>query len=276
MTICGSLLKTSLWQGTRDEPLLGSGRQKPILQIPYSGRQLVSLLSQIVLAIPFVTIGCAIGRSHIYDVRAQFCNFVAQGLNIRTTGLPRRAWVAPWRYAILGGIFAGYFVLMFYGLKTAAPVATAAVFTLTPVMSAAFGWIFLRQTMTGRMALALAIGAAVAAPHAKVLSLNGDGAAMYTVQGLWTIAREELDVTTVVFANHAYRILGIELGRTGAGNAGPAASRLLDLSAPKIDWLQIAGGLGIPAVRASTAEAFDEAFEAAMTQRGPRFIEAAL
>ncbi|MBI1405438.1 MAG: acetolactate synthase large subunit [Caulobacter sp.] len=136
-------------------------------------------------------------------------------------------------------------------------------------------WLCLTGGAIGQ-GIPLAIGAAVAAPHAKVLSLNGDGAAMYTVQGLWTIAREELDVTTVVFANHAYRILGIELGRTGAGNAGPAASRLLDLSAPKIDWLQIAGGLGIPAVRASTAEAFDEAFEAAMTQRGPRFIEAAL
>ncbi|MBX3479359.1 MAG: acetolactate synthase large subunit [Caulobacter sp.] len=136
-------------------------------------------------------------------------------------------------------------------------------------------WLCLTGGAIGQ-GIPLAIGAAVAAPHAKVLSLNGDGAAMYTVQGLWTIAREELDVTTVVFANHAYRILGIELGRTGAGNAGPAASRLLDLGAPRIDWLQIAGGLGIPAVRASTAEAFDDAFEAAMTQRGPRFIEAAL
>ncbi|ATQ41755.1 acetolactate synthase large subunit [Caulobacter mirabilis] len=121
-----------------------------------------------------------------------------------------------------------------------------------------------------------AIGAAVACPDRKVLSLNGDGAAMYTVQGLWTIAREQLDVTTVVFANHAYRILNIEMGRTGAGNPGPAARKLLDLGEPRIDWVQVAGGLGIPAERVSTPEAFDAAFERAMNQKGPRFIEAAL
>ncbi|MDB5471910.1 MAG: acetolactate synthase large subunit [Caulobacter sp.] len=136
-------------------------------------------------------------------------------------------------------------------------------------------WLCLTGGAIGQ-GIPLAIGAAVAAPHAKVLSLNGDGAGMYTVQGLWTIARENLDVTTVVFANNAYRILGIELGRTGAGNPGPAAKTLLDLSNPKIDWQQIAGGLGISAERATTAEEFDAAFERAMNQRGPRFIEAAL
>ena len=77
-----------------------------------------------------------------------------------TTGLPRRAWVAPWRYLVLGGLLAAYFVLMFEGLKTADPVPAAAVFTLTPVMAAGFGWLLLRQRLTGRMALALAIGAA--------------------------------------------------------------------------------------------------------------------
>ena len=73
-----------------------------------------------------------------------------------TVGLPRSAWVAPWRYLVLGGLLAAYFVLMFEGLKTAAPVSAAAVFTLTPVMAAGFGWLFLRQHLTGRMALALA------------------------------------------------------------------------------------------------------------------------
>jgi len=77
-----------------------------------------------------------------------------------TTGLPRAALQAPWRYLVLGGLFAAYFVLMFEGLKTAAPVSAAAVFTLTPVMSAGFGWLFLRQVTTPRIALALAIGAA--------------------------------------------------------------------------------------------------------------------
>lgn len=79
---------------------------------------------------------------------------------LATTGLPRSAWVAPWRYLALGALLATYFVLMFEGLKTAPPVATAAVFTLTPVMAAGFGWQFLRQRLTGWMALALAIGAA--------------------------------------------------------------------------------------------------------------------
>jgi drug/metabolite transporter (DMT)-like permease len=76
-----------------------------------------------------------------------------------TTGLPRSAWVAPWRYLLLGGLLATYFVLMFEGLKTAQPVSAAAVFTLTPVMAAGFGWLLLRQRVTGRMALALVIGA---------------------------------------------------------------------------------------------------------------------
>ncbi len=78
---------------------------------------------------------------------------------LATTGLPRRAFVAPWRYLLLGALLAAYFVLMFEGLRTAAPVSTAAVFTLTPVMAAGFGWVMLRQRLTGRMALALGIGA---------------------------------------------------------------------------------------------------------------------
>lgn len=77
-----------------------------------------------------------------------------------TTGLPRSAFRAPWRYLVLGGVFGTYFVLMFAGLKTADPVSASAVFTLVPVMAAGFGWILLRQVMTRRMALALMIGAA--------------------------------------------------------------------------------------------------------------------
>ncbi|WP_394179460.1 DMT family transporter [Yoonia maritima] len=76
-----------------------------------------------------------------------------------TTGIPRSAAQAPWRYLVLAGFFTTYFVLMFEGLKTAAPVSAAAVFTLTPILSAAFGWLLLRQVLTGRMALALGIGA---------------------------------------------------------------------------------------------------------------------
>jgi drug/metabolite transporter (DMT)-like permease len=79
---------------------------------------------------------------------------------VATTGISRRTWDAPWRYLVLGGLLAAYFVLMFEGLKTAPPVSAAAVFTLTPIMAAGFGWLFLRQKLTGRMAVALAIGCA--------------------------------------------------------------------------------------------------------------------
>jgi drug/metabolite transporter (DMT)-like permease len=76
-----------------------------------------------------------------------------------TTGIPRAAVAAPWRYIVLAGFFTTYFVLMFEGLKTAPPVSAAAVFTLTPILSAGFGWLLLRQALTPRMALALTIGA---------------------------------------------------------------------------------------------------------------------
>lgn len=122
--------------------------------------------------------------------------------------------------------------------------------------------------------LPLAIGAAVAAPDRKVLSLNGDGSAMYTVQALWTMARENLDITVVVFANYTYRILNIEMQRTGAGEAGPSARKLLDLGDPNIDFVAVARGLGLPAVSCATAEEFEKAFAGAMGQRGPMFIEA--
>jgi acetolactate synthase-1/2/3 large subunit len=109
-----------------------------------------------------------------------------------------------------------------------------------------------------------------------VISLNGDGAAMYTIQALWTLARENLDVTIVVFANNSYRILNIEMTRTGAGEAGPQAAKLLGLGEPSLDWVPLAKGMGVPAVRCTTAEEFEKAFAGAMGQRGPMFIEAAI
>lgn len=84
---------------------------------------------------------------------------VMAGFALATTGLPRGAFASPWRYPVLGGLYAVYFVLMFEGLKTASPVSTSAVFTLTPVIAAVSGWFLLRQVTTPRMALALAIGA---------------------------------------------------------------------------------------------------------------------
>jgi acetolactate synthase-1/2/3 large subunit len=123
--------------------------------------------------------------------------------------------------------------------------------------------------------LPLATGAAVACPDRKVVCLHGDGGAMYTLQALWTQAREGLDVTTVVFANRSYAILNIELMRVGAA-AGPGALSMLDIGNPALDWVQLAGGMGVEAVRVDTLEAFDDAFAVAMRERGPRLIEAVL
>jgi len=127
------------------------------------------------------------------------------------------------------------------------------------------------------MGLPVATGAGVAATDGrKVLCLQGDGGGMYTLQSLWTQARERLDVTTVIFANRSYAILNIELQRTGAGAPGEKARAMLDLSDPTIDWVQLAEGMGVEAVRAETPESFESAFASAMRQRGPRLIEARL
>ena len=136
-------------------------------------------------------------------------------------------------------------------------------------------WLMLTGGAIG-IGMPMAVGAAVAAKDRKVISLNGDGAGAYTLQSLWTLAREGLDVTVVVFANHAYRILNIELSRTRSGEAGPAAGRLLDLGDPRMDWVSLAKGFGMPAVRATTAEDFDTALSRALSADGPHFIEAAM
>jgi acetolactate synthase-1/2/3 large subunit len=121
-------------------------------------------------------------------------------------------------------------------------------------------------------AIPVALGAAIAAPDRKVVALTGDGAAAYTFQGLWSLAREGADVTVVVFANRRYRILDIELQRSG-GNAAAAAS-LFSLADPAIDWPALAASLGVESERCDTAEAFERGFAASMTTGGPRLIEA--
>jgi acetolactate synthase-1/2/3 large subunit len=121
--------------------------------------------------------------------------------------------------------------------------------------------------------LPLAVGAAVARPESKVVCLTGDGSGLYTLQALWTMARERLDVATVVFANRSYKILNVELGRVGA-EGGPKALAMLDLSNPDMDWTKLAEGLGVEASRAETLEQFTAQFADAMQRPGPRLIEA--
>jgi acetolactate synthase-1/2/3 large subunit len=124
--------------------------------------------------------------------------------------------------------------------------------------------------------LPVAVGAATAAPDRKVVSLEGDGSAMYTIQSLWTAARENLDITAVIFSNRAYAILKIELMRTGAQNPGPRTLDLYDLSRPNLDFVALARGMGVEGVRCETAEEFEKAFAASMKRRGPFVIEAAV
>ncbi len=120
-----------------------------------------------------------------------------------------------------------------------------------------------------------AVGAAVAAPDRPVLCLESDGSAMYTISGLWTQARENLDVTTVIYNNGAYDILRIELQRVGVGAApGPKALDLLDLSRPAMDFVKIAEGMGVPARRVTNAEDFADALRSAFAEPGPHLIEA--
>jgi len=124
--------------------------------------------------------------------------------------------------------------------------------------------------------LPVAVGAAVACPDRKIVCLHGDGGAMYTIQSLWTQAREKLDVINVIFANRSYAILNIELMRVGAGNGGPKALSMLDIGSPTLDFVKIAEGMGVSASRAETAEQFADQFADAVKQKGPRLIEAVL
>jgi acetolactate synthase I/II/III large subunit len=132
-------------------------------------------------------------------------------------------------------------------------------------------------TLTGGaigQGLPAATGAAVAAPDRPVLCLEADGSAMYTIQALWTQAREQLNVTTVLINNAAYAVLRMELARTAAGQAGERAARMLDLSGPTPDFTAISTGLGVPAVRVTTAEDLDRELRRSYAEPGPHLIEA--
>ncbi|MCJ7556050.1 MAG: acetolactate synthase large subunit [Gammaproteobacteria bacterium] len=134
-------------------------------------------------------------------------------------------------------------------------------------------WLCLTGGAIGQ-GLPLAAGAAIACPERKVLCMSGDGGAMYTVQTLWTMARENLDVVTVIYRNNSYAILNIELMRTGAGMPGEKAQSMLSLENPELDWVAMAQGMGVPGRTASTVEEFTEALAEALARKGPSLIEA--
>jgi acetolactate synthase-1/2/3 large subunit len=122
--------------------------------------------------------------------------------------------------------------------------------------------------------LPVAVGAAIACPDRKVICLESDGSAMYAPQSLWTIARERLDVTTIIFNNGAYAILRLELSRVGAGERGPKADAMLSLGHPSLDFVSLARSMGMPAGRATTADDFVAELRRALAEPGPYLIDA--
>ncbi len=120
--------------------------------------------------------------------------------------------------------------------------------------------------------LPLATGAAVAGKGRRVVTLQADGSAMYTVQALWTQARERLDVTTVLISNRKYAILLHELANVGA-NPGRTALDMLDIGNPDLDWVKLANGMGVEAARATTMDQFNDLFAGSVSRPGPFLIE---
>ncbi|MEM1437164.1 MAG: acetolactate synthase large subunit [Pseudomonadota bacterium] len=147
------------------------------------------------------------------------------------------------------------------------PGATAA--------AAPHDWLDLTGGAIG-MGIPAATGAAIACPDRRVIDLQADGSGMYTLQALWTQAREQLDVTTIIFANRKYAILQVEFMRVGAHNPGRRAMDMMELDRPNLDWVALAAGMGVPGTQASSAGALSSALEHSLATPGPYLIEAVL
>ncbi|MCB0978584.1 MAG: acetolactate synthase large subunit, partial [Acidimicrobiales bacterium] len=137
----------------------------------------------------------------------------------------------------------------------------------------AHDWLCLTGGAIGQ-GLPVALGAAVACPDRQVIALQADGSAMYTLQSWWTMAREGLNVVSIVFNNSSYAVLNMELSRVGASAGGERAKAMLDLTGPGLDFVALAAGMGLRATRATTAEEFVDQLRAALDAEGPSVIEA--
>lgn len=151
------------------------------------------------------------------------------------------------------------------GGGAAAALATAAPHTALALTGGAIG-----------IGMPLALGAAIACPDRKVVNLEGDGSGMYTLQALWSQARENTDTVTIVYSNRSYSILKVELGRVGAPVDGHATGPLFSLDNPALDWVSLAAGMGVEGSRATTLDQFRSQLASAMRVRGPRLIEVVL
>jgi acetolactate synthase-1/2/3 large subunit len=131
------------------------------------------------------------------------------------------------------------------------------------------------QNMGGSIGFStpVATGAAVACPDRKVICMVGDGSAMYTLQSLWTQARENLNVLTIVFANRIYQILRGEFDGVGAGEPGQRALDMLKIDRPALDWVSLAKGMGVPGRSVANADDFVKALAEGVAEPGPRLIE---
>lgn len=154
-------------------------------------------------------------------------------------------------------------------------VSAAAAFTQIAAAAPAHTELSLTGGAIG-MGIPAATGAALACPDRPVIDFQADGSAMYTLQGLWTQARENLNVTTVICANSRYRILEAELGRAGVQQPGAAATSMTSLGGPQADWCSLANGFGVAATRASTGKELLDALRRAYAEPGPHLIEAVL
>ncbi len=126
------------------------------------------------------------------------------------------------------------------------------------------------------IALPLAVGAAVACPERKVLCLSADGSGMYTLQALWTMAREGLKITTVIFANRDYAVLKREFSYLGVGEPGRRALDMFEIGRPDLDWVSLAKGMGVPGTRVGSLEGFAKALREGLESGGPSLIEVPL
>ena len=126
------------------------------------------------------------------------------------------------------------------------------------------------------IALPLSVGAALACPERKVFCLTADGSAMYTLQALWTMARQKLNVTTVVFANRDYAVLKREFSYLAVGDAGARARDMFEIGRPNLDWVQLASGMGVPGTRVESLDEFAKTLQGCLEENGPSLIEIAL
>jgi acetolactate synthase-1/2/3 large subunit len=154
-------------------------------------------------------------------------------------------------------------------------ITSAAALPANTVGAPRHDWLTLTGGAIGQ-GLPVSVGAAIACPDRPVIALEADGSALYTIQSLWTMVREQLNVTVVIFNNRSYRILDAELARLDGPSAGDRAKALTDLGHPDLDFVRLGTGLGVASRRVESGEQLTSALDEAIAEPGPHLIEAIL